>query len=68
MQHNTKMEYFLGWSIKKCGSFLKYVVLVSKTVDYIFSKWKCFAALLIAEFVWAESYSDWRVNVFGELR
>ena len=32
MQHNIKMQHVLGWSIKKCGSFLKYVVLVSKTV------------------------------------
>ena len=38
MHHNIKMQHVLGWSIKKCGSFLEYVVLLSKTVDYIFSK------------------------------
>ena len=26
------MQHVLGWSIKKCDSFLKYVVLVSKAV------------------------------------
>ena len=27
MQRNVKMSYVLGWSIKKYGSYLKYVVL-----------------------------------------
>ena len=42
MQNNIKMRHILGWSIKKCGFFLKhqYVVLVSQTVatSYIFKK------------------------------
>ena len=40
MQRNIKVRYVLGWSTKKCGSFLKYVVQVSKTVAtrYIFRK------------------------------
>ena len=40
MQRNVKIRHLLGWSIKKCGSFLKYVVLISKTVAtrYIFNK------------------------------
>ena len=38
MQHNIKMQHVLGWSIKGCGSFLKYAVQVSKTVAYIFNK------------------------------
>ena len=40
MQHDIKMPQVLGWSIKKCDSFMKYVVLVSKTVatSYIFNK------------------------------
>ena len=40
MQRNIKIRDVLGWSIRKCGSFLKYVVLVSKTVAtrYIFNK------------------------------
>ena len=40
MQHKIKMWHVLGWDIKKCGSFLKYGVLVSKTVatSYIFNK------------------------------
>ena len=29
-EHNIKMRHNLGWSNKKCGSFLKYVVLVQK--------------------------------------
>ena len=41
MEHNI-MWHVLGWSIKTCGSFLKYVVLVSKTVTYIFNKWKVY--------------------------
>ena len=41
MQHNINMRHVLGWSIKKCGYFLKYVVLVSKTVAYIYNKQKC---------------------------
>ena len=38
MQRNIKMQHALGWSIKKSGSFLKHIVLVSKTVanSYIF--------------------------------
>ena len=32
MQHNLKMLHVLGSSIKNCGAFLKYVVLVSKTM------------------------------------
>ena len=32
MQRNIKMRHVLGWSIKKSGSFLKYLVLVSKTM------------------------------------
>ena len=37
------MWHVLGWSIKNCGSFLKYIVLVSKTMatSYIFNKQKC---------------------------
>ena len=27
MQTNIKKRYVLGWSMKKCGSFFKYVVL-----------------------------------------
>ena len=27
MQRNTKMRYVLGWTIKKCSSYLKYLVL-----------------------------------------
>ena len=40
MQRNTNIRHVLGWSIKKYDSFLKYVVLVSKTVAtrYIFRK------------------------------
>ena len=40
MQRNIEMRHILGWSSKKCGSFLKYVVLVSKTVAtrYMFRK------------------------------
>ena len=32
------MWHVLGWSVKKCGSFLKYVVLAFKSVatSYIF--------------------------------
>ena len=41
MEHNRNTRHVLGWSIKKCGSFLKYVVLVSKTVAYIYNKQKC---------------------------
>ena len=48
MQGNIKMWYFLGWSIKKCGSFLKKVVLISKIVatSYIFKKQKCSTTVL----------------------
>ena len=48
MQGNTKIRHVLGWSIEKCGSFLKYVVLVSKTVAtrYIFKKQKCSTVVL----------------------
>ena len=38
MQYNIKMQYVLGWSIKMCGSFLKYVVQITKTLGYIFNK------------------------------
>ena len=38
MQFNIKIQHVLGWYIKKYGSFLKYVVLISKTVAYIFNK------------------------------
>ena len=31
MQDNIKMWHVLVWSLKKCGSFLKCVVLFSKT-------------------------------------
>ena len=41
MEHNINMRHVLGWSIKKCDSFLKYVVLVSKTVAYIYKKQNC---------------------------
>ena len=41
MQNNINMRHVLGWSINKCDSFLKYVVLVSKTVAYIYNKQKC---------------------------
>ena len=42
MQRNIKIQRVLGWSIKKYGSFLKYVVPVSKTATthYIFQKEK----------------------------
>ena len=48
MQRNVKMWHALGRSIKKSGYFLKYVVLVSKTVatSYIFAKLKCSATVL----------------------
>ena len=48
MQYNIKMRHVRGWSIKKYGSFLKYVVLVSKTVAtcYIFNKLKCSTTVL----------------------
>ena len=35
-------------SIKKCGSFLKYVVLVSKTVADIFNKLK-YSTIVLAD-------------------
>ena len=38
MQRNIKTQHVLDWSIKKCGSYLEYVVPVSKTVADIFKK------------------------------
>ena len=48
MQRNIEIRHVLGWSIKKCGSFWKYVVLISKTVAtrYIFNKLKCSTTVL----------------------
>ena len=43
------MQYVLGWSIKKRGSFLKHLVLVSKTVatSYTFNKQKCSTTVFV---------------------
>ena len=48
MQRNIKIWHALGWSIKNRGSFLKDLVLVSKTLvtHYIFNKSKCSTAAL----------------------
>ena len=48
MQHNIKTRHVLVWSVKKCGFFFKYVVLVSKTVTYSFNKWK-FSTTVLAD-------------------
>ena len=48
MQRNTKIRHVLDRSIKKCGSFLKDKILVSKAVAtyYIFNKYKYFITVL----------------------
>ena len=48
MEINRNTQHVVGWSIEKCGSFLKYVVLVSKTVAYIYNK-PVFATTVFAD-------------------
>ena len=47
MQHNIKMWRVLGWSIKKCGSFLKYAVLAFAFFFFCFWWSKPKAILLV---------------------
>ena len=51
MKRNKKMRHVLGWSIKKCGSFLKYIVLVFKTMAtrYVFNNQKECSTLMFAD-------------------
>ena len=50
MQRNIKIPHVLGWSIKKWGSILKHLILVSKTVATrsIFRK-KKFSTTVLAD-------------------